>query len=221
MGIFLVVGLLHQRFCAVDSVFPQKLQQLTRVPISPTTLPAQKTREPFHLDDLIIEKDASSGFPGTCKAHHHPPAQVGLVRLPPALFSGVHRRLLLLDLSSHPPLRCQGTELTPPVGATQQKGSYGLYNATCFTPVARSLTAHTTLSLDFTHPFVSTSRGRGPGTTSLSSELHLTGPPTDLLSGRRELGFYKEYSLLCHKEEDIKGGIKSQITGVGRKIIST
>lgn len=192
VGIFLLVGLLHQRFCAVDSVFPQKLQQLTRVPISPTTLPAQKTREPFHLDDLIIEKDASSGFPGTWEGSPPPTSTGGVGEAPTC-----------------PPLRC-----TP-------SGNYGLYNATCFTPVARSLTAHTTLSLDFTHPFVSTSRGRGPGTTSLSSELHLTGPPTDLLSGRRELGFYKEYSLLCHKEEDIKGGIKSQITGVGRKIIST
>lgn len=91
----------------------------------------------------------------------------------------------------------------------------------CVSPAATSLTAHRTLWLGFAHTSPSQHReGRDQAPASLTSEPHLAGAPHKLAEWQERAGILLGCFLLCHKEEDIKTIVQSQIIGPGREIIT-
>lgn len=78
------------------------------------------------------------------------------------------------------------------------------------TPAAESLTARMKLSLGFAHLSKPASTGWRPGTPNFIFPFRAwpAGAPTGLLRDRRQLSFTYRHFLSCHKEEDVRGGVK-------------
>lgn len=210
---------------------PQRWWQLVRVPISPR-LPAPSTSEPSCLDNVITEKAASAWLqravirslrPWHCRACPHPPVGARWARLAPVLFPDVCPGLRLLWASAHTlPSGHQGTALTPPEVSCCWCHTTGrqFYLSVSHRQHNVPDCSYNAVAWCCTHVSGSASREQGPGAPLHGPQsLAWLGLPTELLSGGRELGVYTGCFLLRHKE-DVRGGVKSQITGVGRENIS-